>query len=92
MIVAGGRPEWNDGQLNEQWTTEKYVVGDNKWKVIKSLSSYPLSTGFLKHQEDTTVSINNKSFTIGKKLIMGHNTSTLQLFCCRWWLQRWNSD
>jgi len=65
LIVAGGRPEFNDGQWNEQWTTEKYVVGDNKWKVIKPLPSYPLSGGFLVHQEDTTVSINNKIFIFG---------------------------
>ena len=71
LIVAGGVVP--GGDIID--TTEKHVLGENSWRVIKPL---PRITSGL---TDATVSMNNKIYIFGKQGLIENCVLTL---CCRW--------
>ena len=71
LIVAGGVVPGSD--IID--TTEKHVIGENSWRVIKPL---PRITSGL---TDVNVSMNNKIYIFGKQGPVENYVLTL---CCRW--------
>ena len=74
LIVAGGVIPGS--KLID--TSEKHVIGENNWRMIKTLPR--VMSGLT----DGTISMNNKIYIFGKQGPVGDYLLTMKSLCCRW--------